>query len=65
MHLKNSSLLHIYSSLFFPTAFITVYINLIDTVTIRSLRNYSLEGSVPDVSGIPQLGYLYVSWSLS
>jgi hypothetical protein len=30
-------------------------------VFIRSLRNCSLEGPVPDVSGIAQLGYLYVS----
>ena len=29
-------------------------------VYIRSLRNCSLEGPAPDVSGIPQLGYLYV-----
>ncbi|OEL16367.1 putative leucine-rich repeat receptor-like serine/threonine-protein kinase [Dichanthelium oligosanthes] len=37
----------------------------ITTLLKLSLRNCSLEGSVPDVSGIPQLGYLYVdlSWN--
>jgi hypothetical protein len=37
-------------------------ISLIDMVYIRSLRNCSLEGPVPDASGIPQLGYLYVEF---
>ncbi|XP_066339930.1 receptor-like protein 51 isoform X2 [Miscanthus floridulus] len=31
--------------------------------TSESLSNYSLEGYVPDVSGIPQLGYLDLSWN--
>jgi len=35
----------------------------ISTLLKLSLRNCSLEGPVPDVSGIPQLGYLDVSWN--
>ncbi|XP_066348118.1 probable LRR receptor-like serine/threonine-protein kinase At1g06840 isoform X2 [Miscanthus floridulus] len=35
----------------------------ISTLLKLSLRNCSLEGSVPDVSGIPQLGYLDLSWN--
>ncbi|KAG8074503.1 hypothetical protein GUJ93_ZPchr0006g43140 [Zizania palustris] len=36
----------------------------ITTLLKLSLRNCSLEGPVPDVSGIPQLGYLYVQNSM-
>ncbi|XP_062184861.1 probable LRR receptor-like serine/threonine-protein kinase At1g06840 [Phragmites australis] len=35
----------------------------ITTLLKLSLRNCSLEGLVPDVSGIPQLGYLDLSWN--
>ncbi|KAK3142907.1 hypothetical protein QOZ80_4BG0353900 [Eleusine coracana subsp. coracana] len=35
----------------------------ITTLLKLSLRNCSLEGPVPDVSGIPQLGYLDLSWN--
>ncbi|CAL5032643.1 unnamed protein product [Urochloa decumbens] len=35
----------------------------ITTLLKLSLRNCSLEGSVLDVSGIPQLGYLDLSWN--
>ncbi|KAF7026583.1 hypothetical protein CFC21_038689 [Triticum aestivum] len=35
----------------------------ITTLLKLSLRNCSLEGPAPDVSGIPQLGYLDVSWN--
>jgi hypothetical protein len=29
----------------------------------RSLRNCSLQGAIPDLSSIPQLGYLWVHWT--
>uniref|UniRef100_A0ACD5XLB7 Uncharacterized protein n=2 Tax=Avena sativa TaxID=4498 RepID=A0ACD5XLB7_AVESA len=35
----------------------------ITTLLKLSLRNCSLEGPAPDVSGIPQLGYLDISWN--
>ncbi|KAF0935583.1 hypothetical protein E2562_034977, partial [Oryza meyeriana var. granulata] len=35
----------------------------ITTLLKLSLRNCSLEGPVPDVGGIPQLGYLDLSWN--
>ncbi|KAL6653235.1 hypothetical protein ACP70R_012160 [Stipagrostis hirtigluma subsp. patula] len=35
----------------------------ITTLLKLSLRNCSLDGPVPDVSGIPQLGYLDLSWN--
>ncbi|XP_024316075.1 probable LRR receptor-like serine/threonine-protein kinase At1g06840 isoform X2 [Brachypodium distachyon] len=35
----------------------------ITTLLKLSLRNCSLEGPVPDVTGIPQLGYLDLSWN--
>ncbi|XP_072996844.1 probable LRR receptor-like serine/threonine-protein kinase At1g06840 isoform X1 [Typha latifolia] len=35
----------------------------IKTLRKLSLRNCSLEGTIPDLSGIPQLGYLDLSWN--
>ncbi|KAL6620431.1 hypothetical protein ACP70R_035570 [Stipagrostis hirtigluma subsp. patula] len=40
----------------------TTYGN-ISTLLKLSLRNCSLQGSIPDLSGIPQLGYLDLSWN--
>lgn len=38
--------------------FVSDYVNVFWSP--RSLRNCSLEGAVPDLSGIPQLGYMCV-----
>ncbi|EES18391.2 hypothetical protein BDA96_09G185100 [Sorghum bicolor] len=40
----------------------TTYSN-ISTLLKLSLRNCSLQGAIPDLSSIPQLGYLDISWN--